>query len=67
MSPNPIYFEVVRASGGYRSHVKSSGNHQLIWWTEVYEQKVDALHAINLLRMHAASAPVKDRTAAAAA
>jgi uncharacterized protein YegP (UPF0339 family) len=66
VSPNPIYFEIVKASGGYRSHVKSTGNHRLIWWTQVYDRKADAEHAIGLLRLYAASAPLYDHARAAA-
>ena len=59
----PIYFEIVHASGGYRAHIRSTGNHQLIWWTEVYARKADALHAIRLVKANAATARIVDRTA----
>lgn len=61
MSPNPIYFEIVFAEGGYRAHVKST-DHKLIWWTQVYKEKRSAEHAIGLLRAYAATAPLIDRT-----
>ena len=60
MTTNPIYFEIVGASGGYRGHVKDRGNHKLIWWTQVYARKEDAKYAIDLLRAHASTAPVYD-------
>ena len=38
------YFEIVRASGGYRAHFHAGG--RLVWWTEVYETKAGAANAI---------------------
>jgi uncharacterized protein YegP (UPF0339 family) len=57
------YFEIVRASGGYRAHFRSGG--RLVWWTEVYETKAGAKNAIATLKYHAAGAPVYDRAQAA--
>lgn len=57
------YFEIVRASGGYRAHFHSGG--RLVWWTEVYVQKAGAQNAIATLKAHAPTAPVYDRAAAA--
>lgn len=56
-----MYFEIVRASGGYRAHIKG-GNNELIFWTEVYTTKASAQHAIDVVKLNAASAPVYDRT-----
>jgi uncharacterized protein YegP (UPF0339 family) len=57
------YFEIVRASGGYRAHFHSGG--RLVWWTEVYERKAGAQNAIASIKQHAATAPVHDRAQAA--
>ena len=35
-----MYFEIVKASGGYRAHLRG-GNHELIFWTEVYTYAPD--------------------------
>lgn len=56
-----LYFTIVTASGGYRSHVYGA-NHELVWWTEVYKQKASAMNAINMLKRGAPGAPVYDRT-----
>lgn len=58
---NPLYFEIVSASGGYRAHIKDA-NHKLIWWTEVYVTKANARHACDLVKAYAANAPIYDRT-----
>src|SRR6266487_546715 len=54
--PVMAYFEIVRASGGYRAHFSSGGN--LVWWTEVYVHKAGAQNAIATIKRHAAAAPV---------
>jgi uncharacterized protein YegP (UPF0339 family) len=46
----------------YRAHFWSGGN--LVWWTEVYTQKVGAHRAINSIKQHI-KAPVYDRALAA--
>ncbi len=56
-----MYFEIVRASGGYRAHIKG-GNNELIFWTEVYATKASARHAIEVVQRSATSAQVYDRT-----
>jgi uncharacterized protein YegP (UPF0339 family) len=61
--PGRPYFEIVRASGGYRAHYWSGGN--LVWWTEVYVHKAGAQNAIASLKANAATAPVYDRAKAA--
>ena len=62
MSNLGLYFEIVPRSGGYRALLKSAGNHELIWYTEVYKYKTGAQHAIDLAKAYAPSAPVYDRT-----
>src|SRR5437764_1350818 len=57
----PMYFEIVRASGGYRAHIRGR-NHELIFWTEVYATKASARHAINLVKDYATNAQIYDRT-----
>lgn len=56
-----MYFEIVAASGGYRAHMKD-GNHRLIWWTEVYVTKANAVHACRLAQAGAPHATIYDRT-----
>jgi uncharacterized protein YegP (UPF0339 family) len=56
-----MYFEIVSASGGYRAHIRG-GNHELIFWSEVYTTKAGAQNAINVVKAGAAAAPVYDRT-----
>jgi uncharacterized protein YegP (UPF0339 family) len=55
-----MYFTIERASGGYRGHAYG-GNHQLVWWTEVYVNKGDVYTAIAMLQAHAANARILDR------
>ena len=50
------YFEIVRASGGYRAHYWSGGN--LVWWTEVYVSRAGAENAIASIKRGGGSAPV---------
>lgn len=60
---NAIRFEIVPRKGGYRALCRSAGpSRELIWWTEVYSDKRGARHAIRLLKEHAASAKVYDKT-----
>lgn len=56
-----MYFEIVRASGGYRAHITDQ-NHELIFWTEVYTTKASAKHACELVQAGARTAPIYDRT-----
>jgi uncharacterized protein YegP (UPF0339 family) len=57
------YFEIVRASGGFRAHFWSGG--KLVWWTEVYTHKAGAENAIASVKQHGPSATVLDRAQAA--
>lgn len=52
-----MYFKIVSASGGYRAHIYG-GNHELVFWTEVYTTRASALNAINMVKSGAAGAPV---------
>lgn len=56
-----MYFTIVWASGGYRAHAYG-GNHELVWWTEVYPAKATAINAIAMLQQGARTAPIYDRT-----
>jgi uncharacterized protein YegP (UPF0339 family) len=58
-------FTIDPASGGVRAHFWGD-NQKLVWWTEVYQRKAGAQHAIDLMKKHAASAPVVDRAKNAA-
>jgi uncharacterized protein YegP (UPF0339 family) len=53
-------FEIVRDEQGF--HGRFWSGTRIIWWTESYRQKSDAIHAIHLIERHAASAPIYDRT-----
>jgi uncharacterized protein YegP (UPF0339 family) len=56
-----MYFEIVRASGGFRAHIKG-GNNELIFLSEVYVSKESAKHACKVVQAGAAMAPIYDRT-----
>lgn len=56
-----MYFTIESASGGYRAHIYG-GNHELVFWTEVYTTKASAENAINMVKAGAYNAPVYDRT-----
>lgn len=56
-----MYFTIESASGGYRAHIYG-GNHELVFWTEVYTTKAGALNAIEMVSAGAATAPVYDRS-----
>ena len=56
-----MYFEIVRASGGYRAHIKG-GNNELMFWTEVYTTKASAIHAAQVVQAGAYAAQIYDRT-----
>ncbi len=58
------YFTIDRAKDGYQSHFWGD-NHRLVWWTQVYDEKESAEHAIWLLQRYAAVSPVYDRAKAA--
>jgi uncharacterized protein YegP (UPF0339 family) len=54
-------FTIERRSGGYRALAYGT-NHEKIMWSEVYTTKRSAQHAINLMKVYAATAQVFDRT-----
>ena len=56
-----MYFEIVRASGGFRAHIKG-GNNELVFWTEVYTSKQSAIHACQIVQAGAHAATIYDRT-----
>jgi uncharacterized protein YegP (UPF0339 family) len=56
-----MYFEIVRASGGFRAHIKG-GNNELIFLTEVYTTKQSAIHACQVVQAGARNATIYDRT-----
>ena len=56
-----MYFEIVRASGGFRAHIKG-GNHELMFLTEVYAAKQSAIHAAQVVQANAATAKIYDST-----
>ena len=56
----PMYFTIERASGGYRAHIYG-GNHELVFWTEVYVNKAGARNAIDMVKRGAPGAPIYDR------
>jgi len=59
-------FSIDRASGGFRAHFWGDNvPPKLIWWTEVYTREEHAQHAIDLMKRHAATAPVYNRAKAA--
>lgn len=55
-----MYFTIESASGGYRAHIYG-GNHELVFWTEVYVSKQGARNAIDMVKNGAGGAPVYDR------
>lgn len=56
-----MYFTIESASGGYRARIYG-GNHELVFWTEVYVTKAGAMNAIEMVKRGAGNAPVYDRT-----
>lgn len=54
-----MYFTIESASGGYRAHIYG-GNHRLVFWTEVYEDRAGAENAINMVKAGAAGASIYD-------
>ena len=58
MSSDGPVFKIERdKDGGYQANLYGA-NGELVWWTESYRERVDAVHAVELLRVHAATAPV---------
>lgn len=51
-----MYFTIEAASGGYRARIYG-GNHELVFWTEVYSTKAGAENAIAMVKAGAATAP----------
>ena len=49
-----------RASGGYRVHVWSSQNNELLFWSDIYGSREGAQRAAYRLKTQAAAAAVED-------
>jgi len=56
-------FTITHDKDGYRARLWSGSN--LVWWTEGYVRRADAVHAIQIAK-RSYSAPVYDRTQSAA-
>ena len=56
-----LYFEIVRASGGYRWRVKG-GNHEIMASSEVYTTKDAAKRSVSVVKTNASTAKVYDET-----
>ena len=61
MGANPMKFEIIPASGGYRVHYTDAKNGKIILWSQVYDDVRAADYAISLTKAYAATAPV-DKT-----
>lgn len=57
-----VYFTINRYTGGFQAHCRSEGNNEEIWTTQVYKEKKSARHAIELMKVHAATGKVHDLT-----
>lgn len=53
-----MYFKITQDRDGYRARLYSD-NHELVWWTEAYNTRHGAEHAIALLRHYGPSAPLR--------
>ena len=51
------YFRITHDKDGWRARFYYSG--ELMWWTEGYSSEAKARNAIQSLRVHAASAPLR--------
>jgi uncharacterized protein YegP (UPF0339 family) len=51
------FFRITLDGDGYRARFYY--NNELIWWTEGYRHRAGAENAIQALRLHAASAPLR--------
>jgi uncharacterized protein YegP (UPF0339 family) len=55
------YFTIRKDRDGYRARLFSA-NHELVWWTEGYVTKANAVNAIRIAVATNATTPVIDRT-----
>jgi uncharacterized protein YegP (UPF0339 family) len=54
-----MYFTIKLDEDGYRARLWSA-NHRLVWWTQGYDQKASAVHAIELAMDTNRRTPVYD-------
>jgi len=54
-----MYFEIVRASGGYRWRIKG-GNHEIMASSEVYTTKDAAKRSVAVVKTNASTATIHD-------
>jgi uncharacterized protein YegP (UPF0339 family) len=54
-----MYFTIKLDHDGYRARLFGA-NHELVWWTEGYDDKASALHAIELAMDTDRQTPVYD-------
>jgi uncharacterized protein YegP (UPF0339 family) len=52
-----MYFTIKLDRDGWRARFYGA-NGRLVWWTEGYSSEAGALHAIDLMKRNAASAPI---------
>jgi uncharacterized protein YegP (UPF0339 family) len=58
-----LYFDLQKSTNGqWYFNVRSAGNHRIVATSETYHNRQDALHTVQLIRQHAASAAVWDST-----
>jgi uncharacterized protein YegP (UPF0339 family) len=50
------YFTITRDDDGYRARFYSRQNGKLIWWTEGYTDRRNAVEAIRIIRRNASGA-----------
>ena len=56
---NPQYYFTITADrDGYRARFYGNFGRRLIWWTEAYERRQQAVEAIGYLRSNATTAPL---------
>lgn len=59
MAPNPMQFQIRPASGGWRVRFTSVKNGKVILWSQVYDDRRDAVYAAALAKTYARTAPIK--------
>jgi uncharacterized protein YegP (UPF0339 family) len=53
-----MYFEIVHTQSGWHARIKDR-NHKIIFWTQDYTSRQSAVHACELVKALAASAPIR--------
>ena len=56
-----MYFTIERATGGYMAYAKGA-NHQIVFWTQIYNTKASAEQAVRWLQTNISGAVVHDLT-----